>query len=642
MAFHRISSVLLNVALLAVCVAVEAAGTLPPKQLERDAGYVEWALEASDVAGNPFDLPATVIFTHPASGETRVTEMFFDGADVWRFRFAGDVTGVWSLRTRSPHPDLDGWTGSVRVSPPSAAAADGFVTGRGTRWAWAGTDRVFVPQLVMIGGDDSDAGPALYDEPEEVDALIREFIDWHGFTGFHVNRLAGFWFDSDGGIAVDPEHQDPDPATFAALEGLISRAHAAGAMVHIWAWGDAARGESPAALSGGINGPVDRRLQRYIAARLGPVPGWSMGYGFDLYEWIEADELHAWHDFMQRQLGWPHLLGGRPQAPWSGTDHSGQRHWNAGLGYASYEHHRPSYAVYAAAMQTGLAQPVFSEDRFRVRSEGRDKDYTEADTRRGLWRSTLAGGVANIWGQLATERRVGGTGVYGNRQQIKTYATFFFERDRFRADLRPASRLSDGIALAAPDGTGYIVYREDADRIDVDLSAAGSALPAVAVDTRRGYAELDLGRLAPNGQTLHLPHRSDWAIAIGSLAGPHGAERPWSSGPGATATTAAGSAVVLDVVPASTAQLHGFDPVSHHGGGIELEAEDALRYTPSPDHAGADRFGYTIRHANGAISSAYARITVQPRRADPLLAAAVPLLLGVIVLALALRRRGRT
>ena len=61
----------------------------------------------------------------------------------------------------------------------------------------------------------------------------------------------------------------PDLRTFDALELLIRKTNAAGGIVHIWAWGDESRRQTPIRL-GGKNGPADRRLQRYIAARLGP------------------------------------------------------------------------------------------------------------------------------------------------------------------------------------------------------------------------------------------------------------------------------------------------------------------------------------------------------------------------------------
>ena len=102
---------------------------------------------------------------------------------------------------------------------------------------------------------------------------------------------------------------------------------------HLWTWGDEQRNMTPARW--GINGNVDKRLQRYIGARLGPLPGWTMGYGFDLDEWVKVSELDVWRDYMHDHLGWPHLLGGRPAGPNRGTDHSQYGRWNGPLDYAN-------------------------------------------------------------------------------------------------------------------------------------------------------------------------------------------------------------------------------------------------------------------------------------------------------------------
>lgn len=45
--------------------------------------------------------------------------------------------------------------------------------------------------------------------------------------------------------------------------------------------------------------------------------------------------------------------------------------------------------------------------------------------------------------------------------------------------------------------------------------------PAIALDTMKPYAELDLGTLDPAERTWRAPYRSDWAIAVGAFpAGP--------------------------------------------------------------------------------------------------------------------------
>ena len=78
-------------------------------------------------------------------------------------------------------------------------------------------------------------------------------------------------------------------------------------------------------------------------------------------------------------MGWSHFLGGRPAGPNQGTDHSRDAAWNEGLDYSSYEHHRPTYEVYVAALQAVPGKPVMSEDRFRIRrSPYPEKDYSHS------------------------------------------------------------------------------------------------------------------------------------------------------------------------------------------------------------------------------------------------------------------------
>jgi hypothetical protein len=347
--------------------------------------YLEWAVVNPTWRGSAFDVLATVEFTHGPSGEKRRTEMFFLGDKTWAFRFTGTRPGTWSFVTASDEGDLDGHTGKVIVAANARANAHGFLRKFGSKWGWEGTQNVFVAQLAMwdyITGDNSPQ--VFHNEPELVDRLIEEFLVEHGFSGFHVPVIGGRWFEFDAASdRVESGMTEPDPRTFEALELLIARTHEAGGMVHIWTWGDHQRRQTPRSLTGGIGGAIDQRLQRYIAARLGPIPGWSMGYGFDLDEWVTAEKVKAWRDSMHGHMGWHHFLGGRPAGPNRGTDHTGDALWNEGLDYSSYAHHRPTYEVYVAALAAVPGRPVMSEDRFRIR-EGRypEKDYSQELRRR--------------------------------------------------------------------------------------------------------------------------------------------------------------------------------------------------------------------------------------------------------------------
>ncbi len=498
--------------------ASSLAADLGPAQGTQWSPYLQWTAANPTWRGNAFDVLATVEFTHRPSGEKHQTEMFFAGGTSWAFRFTGTRLGQWSFVTSSEDEDLHGHTGKVVITPNRSADAHGFLQNVGNKWGWAGTENVFVPQLAMWGYLAGSDDPKVYhNQPELVDRKIEQFLGEHGFNGFHLAVIGGRWFDLDAASdRVESTMTDPDPRTFEALELLITTTHAAGGLVHIWPWGDHSRSQTPRSLAGGIGGVVDARLQRYIAARLGPIPGWSMGYGFDLDEWVNAQQVKTWRDAMHQHMGWSHFLGGRPMGPRRGTDHSGRAPWNKGLDYSSYEHHRPTYEVYRAAIQAVPGQPVMSEDRFRVRT-GRypEKDYSEERTRRGLYHSTMAGGVANIWG---IHPDLGPGGVYSNKDLIKTYSMFFHSKGRFLADMTPANQLSNDVntrVLLSRGAQSLVLYRENTAAVQVDLSALPGPLPAVAVDARKPYSEISLGDLRPRAQTIELPAVSDWVVAVG-------------------------------------------------------------------------------------------------------------------------------
>ena len=466
--------------------------------------FMEWSLTNPSFQGNPFDVEAKATFRHP-NGETRTTGLFYAGNQKWKFRFTGSLCGLWSFTTSSDDPELNGHSGEVTVVENPDAKAHGFLTHFGNKWGWQGADVAIVPQLVMY-----DDLPKFAGEPDKIDRDIQIFLKDHGFNGFHVSVLARWLgFDHQSYDGINSDAPDPDSRTFEALELLITKTHQAGGMVHLWAWGDEQRHMSP--VKWGINGKVDRRLQRYIAARLGPLPGWSMGYGFDLDEWVTEQDLRSWHEYMHQNLGWAHFLGGRSGGPNHGKDHKGWQIYE-GLDYAGYEHHRPTYEVYAAALDANMGKPVFSEDRFRVRqpSPYPEKDYTETLTRRGLWDSTMAGGVANIWGNL-----VRADGIYENPVWITTWSRFF--EHRFLKELVRANQPTDGVCLKTPDDTNYIFYKEDAESVRLDLTLLQTTQPGMAVDALTGR-EIDMGSLPPAVRVWQAPYKSDWAIAVGRFS----------------------------------------------------------------------------------------------------------------------------
>ena len=493
----RVHSAAWFIVLLAAYVPA-AAGPLDRSGTQWDP-YLEWSLTNPTFEGNPFDLEASATFVHEG-GETRTTGLFYVGGNVWKFRFTGTRAGRWRFTTSSADEDLDGRSGTVTIE---ARQGPGFVVPvNKNKWGRSGTGSAFVPQLVMYGRPDT-----FHEKPRKVDRDIRTFLVEHGFNGFHT-RVGCAWFDLEKQTHREINVPNPDPRTFEALEMWITKVYRAGGVCHIWAWGDEQRKMTPKRW--GINGAEDKRLQRYIAARLGPLPGWSMGYGFDLWEWVGEAQLREWHRFMHEQLGWPHMLGAR-----ASKNRLNQIY--EGLDYSSYEQHRPGHAKYVETIDRRPHKPSFSEDRFRIRNSKRHrrKDYDMQRTRRGLWHSTLAGGVANVWGYLGpSEPHAGGSLPYPDPHPIKTYSLFF--QRRFHADMVRDNALTDGVCLRRPTRRHYVFYAEDAASVRLDLARMDGPQKAIAVDTKKKYAEIEIGTLAPGDHSWTAPHASDWAIAVGS------------------------------------------------------------------------------------------------------------------------------
>ena len=281
----RLQHIALTLATLCLVASTAPARTLNA-EIPQWTPYAEWTLLNPSHEGNPHDLLATATFTHEPTGTVITTPMFHEGGSKWKLRFTGTIPGLWNLTTSSEDPDLEGHTGAINVQPNPKA--HGFITTANGKWArHKGIDQIeaFLPQFVMY------AHPGeFYNNPQMLDQAIKTFIQDHGFTGFHVPVYCR-WFDINQERSDQINAPNPDPRTFEALETLITKLHAAGGAVHLWAWGDDQRKQTPIRWS--INGEADQRLQRYIAARLGPLPGWTMGYGFDLDEWVKEDQIAA-------------------------------------------------------------------------------------------------------------------------------------------------------------------------------------------------------------------------------------------------------------------------------------------------------------------------------------------------------------
>ena len=496
---------------------VPASGAdLGQQSIPMYAPYAEFSLSDISYPGNPFDQKAKATFTHHASGEQRTTGMFYDGNATWKFRFTGIKTGLWSFITTSENPALTGHTGAVSVFPNPDAAMEGFLTHHRNQFAiQKGNDAhlegysftVFMNH--KLGGEKGWLFHQLGTDLKAVEKTWDSYLDnafANGFEIVHLN-VGNSWFDYPAYSSDEHSSTNPDIITFRILETCIKKAHARGGRMHIWAWGDHAR-KATSIDVGGINGKADRRVQRYIAARLGPLPGWTMGYGFDLWEWTTLSQIEGWAVYLYDHFGWQHLLSARG---WKVTSTPATiiSYGSFGGDVISTTAHGPqSYNEITNDLRSDTDHPHLYEERhsykrpeFKLDMEG---------TRRLLWQQTMAGGMGGFFGFYDSSPH-----PYPNPEQLRTHYTFWHKKKRFVLGMTTANSLTNGYCLRDSEHKKYVFYGEDSLSLHMDLSHMATNLPAVAVDLAAEYKEINLGILSAKKNTWTAPHRSDWAIAVG-------------------------------------------------------------------------------------------------------------------------------
>jgi hypothetical protein len=479
------------------------------------APYLEWSISNISYSGNPFDLIANAKFTHLESGEIRNTQMFYAGDGTWKFRFTGTRTGEWSFTTESSTVLLDGLSGSITIYPNPNPIIKGFITAEGSK---------FARQV----GEDGELEGYLFNVYQDNLAYPADFWDWvnnrsldyirlypaeqwaeeylntareHGSNTIFI-ALANQWFEVHKLRSNQLNSENPELLTFDMLERVITTVHEKGGHIHIWKWGDEERRWTPIGVPGGINGSADRRLQRYISARLGPLPGWTMSYGFDLHEWVTEREVESWANYMYQHLGWPHLLSARAEGRFRTPGNMDIHSVDA----------RPSRNFFITAvdhLSNSFNRPVLYERRFY---HGRDGVWNMDNTRRAMWEFTMAGGVGSHWG---VHHSLGASSPYPNPEQMHTYRCFW--DNRYLLDMDIANNLTNGLAVKSETNAHFVFYGVNTSTILMNLSDMAGNQPAVAVDTKGAYNELNLGILSSENQVWDAPYNSDWAVAVGTF-----------------------------------------------------------------------------------------------------------------------------
>ena len=403
--------------------------------------WVDFPIEAPGTATgiDKWDVDGSCIWTHESGAGRRTSLLWYSGSgDTYVFRFGASFPGRWTGKTSSPVAALHGRQLTVEVTPstnPNRIGWSGQRAGEPTAWAHQkgpnGELARCTPILIMM--------PDVrrwHDDLGGMRAFVAEFNDHHGFNGGHIATIGSGWFEvrSTGELRTGPAA--PDVKTFAALEAAATEWSERGGWLHLWMWGKGGSGDF-SNLPGGHDGLRSKRINRYLAARLGPVAGWSMGIGWDVEFWIDETKLKWWLDDIIPQLGgWHHWIGhrysdsdigqGRDPEPANKSAYLSRGiAWNTlrsgNEQYAGWEHW--SALTSDGAIDAGLAavpdRPMMSEDRFR-RRDGKwpQKDMLSDDTILEEIPRWATRGVAAIYGRFL-ESAADGSEVWPNKGAIK-------------------------------------------------------------------------------------------------------------------------------------------------------------------------------------------------------------------------------
>ncbi|MCB0748610.1 MAG: T9SS type A sorting domain-containing protein, partial [Ignavibacteriae bacterium] len=349
----------------------------------------------------------------------------------------------------------------------------------------------------------------------------QEAID-NGCTVIFSDIVANSWFNYPTESYREGTKDEPDPRTFRQLELMLKAARFKNIFVHIWAWGDAQSGLTQVYNSGSINGYADKRLIRYIAARLGPIPNWSMGYGYDLQEWTSKEEIETWANYLNDHLGWTHILSARgikSSIPNLINSYDG---FGRDVALHTTEYGPIDYFEVLSDLTSDTLKPHLLEERHSYLRPSFNLDME--GTRRLMWWETIAGGMGGWFGFYDCIREPdilpcqdpNYTNFYPNPEQLRTHNTFWLNKNRLLFNTKANNNLSNGFSLITNDLQNIVAYKENTDSIkfsdEVDLTLA----PIVAVDTKLEYSEINISQSIADKLWI-APYKSDWAIAIGNF-----------------------------------------------------------------------------------------------------------------------------
>jgi hypothetical protein len=406
----------------------------------------------------------------------------------------------------------------------------------------------------------------IWDDPVNRRGLVADYWKNTVDNGFQIYYVALFysWF-KEGALDINMVDKDdmasPDLDVFDALEYAIQYAHRRGGRTHIWAWGDNDRKQTPNFLPGGVLGDVHKRLMRYMAARLGPLPGWSMNFGFDTLELPKPEPITSeWAKYLNNRMGWKHMLCARgwnnrafginSYAGFSGsyeltTSKNGPSGYEEIVDDVDSDRSKPhlyeerhTYNRFKYVDPRSCKEPGDGADQYgmgdgyacwplKLNNEEQAR-LNEDGCRRLIWREQMAGGLGGFFGHFSV--RFNGFGPFSENcgcgyhpdSLKRAFRCFrdFWAKDRFMFAMAVDTgrvRQSTGYCMRTEDCRHFVFFIENNGTAEIDLTGMPGSQQVVVVDVKKEYLEISKGRMSAGRKKIDFGYTSDWAIAIGDF-----------------------------------------------------------------------------------------------------------------------------
>ncbi len=338
--------------------------------------------------GNPHDLSFQGLFTSP-SGKQMRHHGFYDGQDKWKIYFMPNEVGRWTYRTVCAAETLDGLRGAFECVPSDLKGSVLPDPLKPNRWKTTEGDHV-MPLIWGVGsyhdgrahfrahGADHPLVMRALMHAREVRAtwlhtcaIVLKRDDW----AEHFPMEAMPYLEGKEGIHFNPVFWDNLNSRMDAARDLDM-----GAYVMLYT----DDGLRPDRLGIRPHSAEERRLYRYLMARLAPYPLILWDSGIDISEYRDAVWIDDFTDWFHQNDPWRHPVSSRHGGGSGSVIPARQTYESLGGAFL------PSRAD--LLLQFGKPFPTAHTDHWRIFIPRGAWDNDKI--RKALWRCALSGGQA--------------------------------------------------------------------------------------------------------------------------------------------------------------------------------------------------------------------------------------------------------